>query len=878
MRVIPIFSFLAPLILSQFALAAPMAPIGINEDLFSYRAGSLATGRGASAGYWNPAALGYDPSPFEAEFMFSLEGDEHVEYEENAFFVRMGILGFGVVHDEDDVLDNAGNIVDRGFADHYKLGIGGGSKGHYWGISYNWSRGSSDALRQNDNLTFASLDHLHRYVSLGSRISAALGETHGLPEVVLEGGLALRPFTDRLSLTIDAAGYLKDGEFVNKRGQYSEQYWVGVEGEPFDWLSFGTRYNLISQNWTVQAGLQTRGLGFGALLPQAEDDALEPGNRAYVHLNALQFNKGFQIKPKKELFARIDLKGNAGEYRYLNVGQSFRLMDFYRSMEEARKHPRVKGLYLHMHPGFNADPTLLYEIRQQIQQYKDETGGEVAFYSESHGLGSLFIASVADRRAMLPIGDVSLDNFGRESVYYADALEEAGIDFVRYNVGAWKGAGENFDRNGMSPEVRENVGRALTELHDFMVESIRESYGFSQDEMDEIMARWMINRDDALRFGLVDTLLYEDKVEDWVCRRSDDDDEDDNGGVKIGISFGEPDKGDKVIPISRLRTPLINRRWGVKPEIAVVYASGPIMPGRSLGPFLIGSDTVVEQLRRARKDDNVKAVVFHIDSPGGSGYASDLVWHEMELLKEKKPLIINQGFLAASGGYYLSMAGDTILSSPVTITGSIGVAAGIFFNKGVLENAGLKQDGVWAGKPESMGGAMVPVSLGIKSGSAQLRMPTLPLLGRMLTPSQDEELHGVIRHFYKDFVQKVADGRGMEWDEVDAIAEGRIWSGPSARELGLVDQMGSLQDAIDIALLKAELDKEDMDLRQIHPEFSFEDLIKMLSMLGQGGLSTAREQLMLEQIGLSDQARIDLLGTARPELLFDDEPFRNVLR
>ena len=867
-----------PLCLSLSILhAAPLAPLGVRGDL-AWNIGSVAAGRGPSAGYWNPALWGYYSEQAEMEYVWSGEGTDHPQHSEQGFFTNLGGLGFGVLHADNPAAEQSIN--------QYRLGLGFGEKGNYTGLAYGWSVGTWDAAKEPDVLVVSSLNQFHRYASLGATGTLALGDTYHQPRYLYEAGLALRPFWDRATVSLDGAWRFDKHDFVT----HSDQYWVGLELEPVDYLRLSARQAVniggnggFEPDWSLQAGFFLRGLGFSTIQPQSDVAGADPGSRYSLLLSDYDFNRGLGLGHKKQLFARIELAGMAGEYPWLMVGQKFQLKKFLDQMEQAEKNPRLKGLFIDIKPDFQADFALLREIRERILEFKRNTGGEVALYSHGHTLGTLYIASVADRRAMLPIGDAQIDNLGRERLYLADALDEAGIDFVRYNIGAWKGAGEDLDKNAMSPEVRENVGRCLNDIYAHVTSSIQEGYKFSDAQMESLLSHWFLTKEDMKALGLIDTLVYDDEVEDWVCRRVPDDDEDDkkgvHGGITISIGFKldklDKLKEDRVVPLASLQQHPAKRRWATPPEVAVIYASGPIYSGRSLGPLAIGDETLIKQFKAVREDDNVKAVVFHIDSPGGSGYASDLVWREMERLKKKKPLIVVQGFVAGSGGYYLSMAADTILSTPVTITGSIGVAAGLFFDKGLMNNAKLRQDGVWAGKKESFGGAMVAAPLDFKAGSAQLRMPALPVFGRELTAPQSLELHAMIKDFYKDFVQKVADCRDKQWDDIHAIAEGRIWSGPEAQRLGLVDGQGGLRDAIELARQKADLRKDDMKIREIHPEFNFADMLQLLQLLGQGGgMTAAQQRLFDQQTGLSQDLRLSILGSGKPEMLLDDTPYQ----
>jgi protease-4 len=857
MRTALAYACLLALIAGTNLQAVPQAPIGINGDLYSWHVGSLATGRGPAAGYWNPAILGYDPSPLDMHFGFSLEDDTHSQYEDWAFFTRMGKLGFGLIHEE--------GPVGSGFAEHYKLGYGFGSKGHYTGISYNWSNGSSDTLKQNDHFTLASINHFNPWISLGTRFSVALGEKHGLPTATYEGGLGLRPFTDRLTLTVDAAAYLDEDSFISG----SDRYWVGLEAEPLDWISVGGRYNLNTKDMTLQAALQLGSSAFGTITSTPDDDNLDPGDRGFVSLCSKDFNQGFFVKPKRNLYARLDLKGLAGEFGWLMSGQHIQLMDFYRQMDALEEHPRVKGLYIYIHPDFAADPTFRHEMRRRILEYKEKTGGEVIFYAEQMSLMDLYLASAGDRRALIPVGGVELNPLGGENLYLAGALEKAGLKVESFAVGRWKGAVEPMTRSSMSDDVRNNVGRLLNELYVVMQDAIAEGYGMDAAEMDEILANWMLTPDMAQELGLVDTLLYKDEVESWV---TGEEEKEKSHGITFEFKLGgDSANGGKIVPLASLLPRDIKRHWEAEPEIAVIYAGGPIVSGKSLGPFMIGDETLVAQFKAARENEKIKAVVFHIDSPGGSAYASDLVWREMGKLAEDKPLIVVQGFIAASGGYYLSMQADTILSSPLTITGSIGVAAAIPFNHGLLQASGLNTDGVVAGKPTTFGGAPVMAPINLDAGGAAIRFPTVGFYSRPLEEKQDTQLRASVRFIYDDFVAKAAGGRGKSWEEIHEVAQGQVWSGPTALDFGLVDAMGSLEDGIELARQKVGLKKDRFALSEIYPRLGLKDLLFILQQAGPGmNFDAARQALMEEKIQTAKDARVLINLSGKPEILFDD--------
>ncbi len=847
------------LVIPLGALAAELAPLDPVGGLYTYHVGSLANSSGAAGAYFMPASLAYDSQPFELEAYGSLESEDHEEYDDFAVFGRAGNLGFGVRH-----VENMGG----GFSNNYRLGLGFGDRQHMLGFNYGWSVGDDDGLKQADHFQISSIEHYNRWVSSASNATFLLGEDYGNSKLIYEEALALRPWTERLTLTADFS-WMEDSPSPPPD---RTSIWLGAAVEPLDGLRLSGRRNMETADMTFAGTVYWRGFGLGALNPLPDDDQIEAGRRWHAHLSAKELNRWYPVRPKRKIYAQVDLKGVSGEFEWLNVASEFRLMDFFEQMDAAQEDPRVKGVLVNWHQGFRADLGMLYEIRERLEEFKEQ-GGEVVFYSHHLSLGSLYLASIADRRAMLPIGQAEIGNFGRERIYLADALEEAGLDFVRFNVGAYKGAGETLDLNHMSDEVRENIGRLLNELYDYLLAEIQDGFGFSAAQMDRLTEVWFQLDQDLVEMGIVDTLVYDDQLEDWVCHRSKDGEGSSTfslGPIKFNIEKKEKSGGgERVVSLPALKPNKIRRKWADDREIAVIYASGLILSGESVGPFIIGHETLVEQLKQVREDGRIKAVILYIDSPGGSGYASDLVWREMERLTEEKPFLVSHGFIAGSGGYYLSMAADTILSTPLTITGSIGVAAGVFIGNELLDNTRIRQDGVWAGKKESLGGAQVALPLNIDAGSAQVRLPSVPVFGHELTSSQDREIRRLIRDFYDDFVQKVADGRDMEFDEVHQIAEGRVWSGGSARELGLVDELGGLREAIELAKQRIGKAGKDVSIREYFPGFSWEQLLRLLKGGMGGGLAGTRAEMEQEAREAVQQARLDILGSGRPELISD---------
>lgn len=863
---------------SLFLLAALPALVAaqVFPPLDSDLVGSLANPEGAVGAYQNAAGAFFDEESAELEYFGSLEDQDSPYHSDWSLYTKGGPLSFGLRHR---------TLAGDRYNNQFRLGLGMGDRDNLVGLAYAWNQGNLPGGEGPDQFLLSSIDRFAPFgldwpqFSLGAVHHFLLGKDPANKAFHRnrywgEGGLAVRPAPsvrglETFSLYCDAAWDGK-GEF------HGDRVWYGAQWSPFNMVSLSLRKNANLDDLAMGLDLQFANLGLGYLGAEAEN--LSGGenptaNRAHLRMSSSLFHKVRLMDPPRRAYAHLKLEGMAGNYPWLISGMKFRLPRFLEQMEHLERDPRVKGVLVEMRPGFQADMIVLWEIQRALKRFREQ-GREVVFYSHDLSLGSLYLASQADRVGLLPIGEAGINPLGREGLYYKDALAKAGIEFTRWNVGAYKGAGENFSNASMSPEVKENVGRVFQDLYKHLTGEIQTGFGLDDPTMARLMDSYFHDADELVELGIVDTLIYDDMVEDWVCHRAKDDDKEKGhkeGGFSIGLKMdlaGKAGSKETLQPISSFVTPEVRTQWMDDRQIAVIYASGPIRDGSSIGPFVIGHETVIQQLKAARTNDRIKAVVLYVDSPGGSGYASDLVWREMQRLQEDKPLVVVQGFLAASGGYYFSMSADHIVTSPVTITGSIGVAAGAFFDKGLMAASGFTQDGVWAGKAP-LGGAVMPYGVNLEAGSSSLRLPNIPVAGRPLNEQQDREIRALIRSFYDDFVDKVAEGRKMEWDAVHAIAEGRVWSGPTAIELKLADSIGGLQEGITEAARQAELDGP-VEVQEFYPSFNFGQLFELLgAMNGDFSLTSAKQAVCLDARNTAREEQVQQLGSGRPELLFD---------
>jgi len=445
------------------------------------------------------------------------------------------------------------------------------------------------------------------------------------------------------------------------------------------------------------------------------------------------------------------------------------LRGYVESLRKAKRDPRIAAVLLR--------PTALdtpfwgkvQELRDAILDFR-QSGKPVIAFLEFGGDREYFLASAADGVFLLPTSPLDLTGIASYEVFLRGTLDRIGAypDFVR--IGAYKTAPNTFTERGFTAAHREMSQSLNRDLYDQLVRGIADARAKSEAEVRRLLDEGPFSPDAARQAGLVDDLAYFDQLDDRVAALKE-------GDEARGLL--EESTYQRVSPSA----------VGIRPRsrIAVLYVSGMIVSGRSAydvvnGPTA-GSDTVVEQLQRIRDDDSIRAIVLRVDSPGGSAVASDVIWRELMITRDgnpSRPLVVSMSDLAASGGYYVAMPAHAIVAQPATLTGSIGIFGGKFSLAGTLEKLGMTTETVASGR------------------NATLSSPFAPF-----TPEQREKVMGYMEAFYGGFVQKVAASRRMRPEQIDAVAQGRVWTGRQAREHGLVDALGGLDRAVAIAKERA---------------------------------------------------------------------------
>ncbi|MDY3352354.1 signal peptide peptidase SppA [Riemerella anatipestifer] len=436
--------------------------------------------------------------------------------------------------------------------------------------------------------------------------------------------------------------------------------------------------------------------------------------------------------------------------------QDVALYDVIRAIESAKNDDNIKGISIE-NDNINAGITQIESVRNAIEDFK-KSGKFVYSYGNSVSQPSYFLGSVADKFYLNPAGGIELKGMASEVIFLKDFAEQYGIGINIIRHGKYKAAVEPFLRNDISPENKEQLSTLLSDLWSRVSNKIASSRKISIENFQSITdGLYGMIPDFSLKYGLVDKLMQKGEYELLLKQ-------------KIGIDTDK--KLNKVSIRKYIKS--IKDESNSDEKIAVLYASGNIINGDEVTN--ISDEKYLEYIRDLKDDDNIKAVVLRINSPGGSANASDQILFELQQLKLKKPLIVSFGDYAASGGYYIAMAGDKIYSEPNTITGSIGVFGVIPDFKNLANKNGIRSDVVSTNANSQM---MSPIS-GITDGTKNM-------------------LQNSVEQTYKRFVYFVTKNRNKTFEQVDEIAGGRVWSGKKAKELGLVDELGSLNDAINFA-------------------------------------------------------------------------------
>ena len=448
--------------------------------------------------------------------------------------------------------------------------------------------------------------------------------------------------------------------------------------------------------------------------------------------------------------------------------QAYGLDDLLSAIQKAKENENIQGIYIETKSLAADGYASLKAVRDALADFK-ASGKFIVAYGDTYTQGLYYLASVADRVILNPQGMLEWTGLASSPMFYKDLMDKVGIRWQIFKVGTYKSAVEPRTAMKMSDANREQVTDYLGSLWGQITADVSASRGISVDSLNEAADRMLLLQpaEECLAYGLADTLMYKNDVRDYLKQR-------------VGI---DPDDNLHMLGLKDM----LNVKKNVPKDksgniVAVYYACGQIGSGLT-GEEGIEAEKVCRDLRELKEDEDVKAVVLRINSPGGSAYESEQIWYAVSELKKEKPVIVSMGDYAASGGYYIACNADTLVAEPTTLTGSIGIFGMVPDAEGLAQKIGVGFDVV---KTNAYG---------------DFGMPTRPM-----TESEKALMQAYVERGYDLFLSRVAEGRGMSKEAVDRVGQGRVWTGLRAKELGLVDELGGLDRAIEIAVAKAGVD------------------------------------------------------------------------
>ncbi|MCF7811014.1 signal peptide peptidase SppA [bacterium] len=725
---------------------------------------------GAIGGMFNPAALGLSGN-FSAIYWNDIEKSPGMDH---SFTIAEGFGGLGFSWQHWDYQNALGITPVNGKIDDFQLGLGFGDESARFGIGYGWSKGDINTAHPRcDRLTIGGISRPNAYLSYGAAVTRGLNQNEDYQGIMDFG---VRPFrTPILTVFSDMSAQNND--------KFKDVLWsVGAIVEPVGGIAVKFK---VYEGGAYTAGLSITSFGTQVSASQQLD---KHGNNSYmnygVRVGAPQ--KGnfsdkavmnlIPQKLKQIQFEKLEITDKIRYQRYQYFDKcGHTLMELLEKLEEVKNNPLSGGLVIKITEEMSGSWEMLWEVREKMKEVQF-AGKTLVVFFERGGMGEYYLASVADKIMVDPEIALTMVGFNLGRTYYKNFLEKIGVGFDEWRFFTYKSALEGLSRENMSDADREQRTRLIERFYEVYRADICASRKITPESFDHIINNvWLLTADSMLTHQLVDTIGRWDDMEDYL--------ENLTGSKKIIAESGG----------FKMQKP-ISRTWGKPPEIAVIYAIGACSMNSG-----INARKLQEVIKEVRDDDDIKAVVFRADSPGGDVLPSDIVALELKKTAEKKPVIVSQGQYAASGGYWISMYGDKIVASPWTLTGSIGVIGGWFYDAGLNSKFGVNYDKTQVGKHADLGGgAVLPIPF------INIGVPA-----RNMALEERAHIERWFRASYDDFVTKVATGRKMEKENVEKVGQGRIWTGADGKDIGLVDELGGLEMAIAMAREKANIGKDD---------------------------------------------------------------------
>lgn len=490
---------------------------------------------------------------------------------------------------------------------------------------------------------------------------------------------------------------------------------------------------------------------------------------------ASSINSTPDYSPKSNTVYKLTLDGSLSDNTEENplamlmgeTEKALSLKDILSTIQTAKENKNISGIYIEA-KSLSAGSASLEAIRRALTDFK-ESGKFVIAYSDNYSQGCYYLCSVADKVFLNPQGTLGLVGMASQTMFYKELLKKVGVDMMIFKVGTYKGAVEPFMLDKLSDANREQIQSYMSTIWDNVTSGIAESRNISTEDINNFanLGYAFASAEKTVECKLVDELKYRPEAEEYVK----------------GLA-GQSNKRLQTADITKIKSiKTINREKADR--IAILYAEGEIKPEVSSSPYNVEqaiTEKVATELIKLKNDDNIKAVVFRVNSPGGSAFVSEQIWRQVIELKKVKPIVVSMGDVAASGGYYISCAASKIIAEPNTLTGSIGIF-GIFPNvTGLFNKLSLTTDIV--------------------------KTNAYADLGDMSRPMREDEkvlIQSFVERGYETFLARCADGRGMSKEAINEIGQGRVWTGEQAKERGLVDELGGINKAIETAASLADL-------------------------------------------------------------------------
>ena len=654
----------------------------------------------------------------------------------------------------------------------FTIGNGSGDQNFSWGYSLGFVNNEGSSFQRNSFLRLGTLVRSSEFLSIGVHGTSTLVRSEPIYEFV--GDVGIRPFSSAfLTLFGDVAWRNKD--FIQYNGTNNAlTYSVGGVIEPFDGIRLSGRYFNTEQ---LSIGLQVSLGNIGVSTQSTRSTAGNGGNGFLTYgIRAGGLDRTItSAEPSYKHYRSISMAGGINYQRFQVLDNSRTLLEFLDQLEMINNDENVKGLVLNL-AGMSIPRAMLWEVKQKIKEIKGK-GKKIVVFIDRLSMDNYAFASYADKIVMDPMGSMTFAGYNFGKTYMKGLYDKLGVGVDELRFFKYKSAAETEARETMSEGDREQLTRLAESFYAEIKSEITTNRKITPELFESLVNDSLeILPKTALALGLVDSLGRWETVENTV-------------------NYLEYKKS--IFP-SKVKTPIVNKtyekpaleftdnKWSKpypKHRIAVVYAIG----GTSLysGIEAVNLSRIIKSIVSSSYYD---AIVLRVDSPGGDALAADLVAEELKKAKGKKPIIVTQGSVAASGGYWLSMYGDTILATPSTITGSIGVISLYMYDKGAKEKTGITTDNVKIGNKADIG--FGPFGL---------------LANQPLSPQDRKLRENTILSLYDDFVSKVAEGRGMKEDEVREVAQGRVWTGTDGLDKKLVDEIGGIERAIALAKQQAKI-------------------------------------------------------------------------